>query len=129
MNAQVTEWIALAEGDLDTARRELRARLRPNYNAACFHSHQCAEKYLKGFMLDHDIPFEKIHDLLKLWMQIKRHFPEFELIQEWLGLLNQYPVATRYPGLHLSREEAKDAVQATHRVRFFIRSRMGLPPE
>lgn len=77
----------------------------------------------------HEMPFEKIHDLLKLWMQIKTQFPEFELVQEWLGLLNQYPVATRYPGLHLSREEAKDAVKASQQVRAFIRSRMGLPAE
>ncbi len=42
------EWIDKAEGDWHSAQREYRARLRPNYDAACFHAQQCAEKYLKA---------------------------------------------------------------------------------
>lgn len=48
MNAIVKEWIKKAEGDLTTAAREYRARKNPNYDAACYHSQQCAEKYLKA---------------------------------------------------------------------------------
>ncbi len=48
MNALMTEWIAKAEGDYATAGRELRARRHPNYDAACFHAQQTAEKYLKA---------------------------------------------------------------------------------
>jgi HEPN domain-containing protein len=46
MKPLTREWVAKAEGDRVTARRELRARRRPNYDAACFHAQQCAEKYL-----------------------------------------------------------------------------------
>src|SRR5581483_4071071 len=123
---EVQEWIAFADGDLDTAQREARVRVCPNFNAACFHAHQCAEKYLKGFMLSQAIPFEKIHDLLKLSAQIQERFPEFVLLTEWLGLLNQYPVAARYPGLEATRQEAKDAVHAAKQVRDFVRPRINL---
>jgi len=41
------EWIDKAEGDWTSAQREHRARQRPNYDAACFHAQQYAEKYLK----------------------------------------------------------------------------------
>jgi len=44
MNELTAEWIAKAEGDWTTARRELRARRSPNYDAACFHAQQAAEK-------------------------------------------------------------------------------------
>ena len=57
MHAITTEWIAKAEGDWVTANRELRARRRPNYDAACFHAQQCAEKHLKARLQDAIIPF------------------------------------------------------------------------
>ena len=47
MNELTVEWIAKAEGDWTTTGRELRARRSPNYDAACFHAQQAAEKYLK----------------------------------------------------------------------------------
>jgi HEPN domain-containing protein len=48
MNPLTLEWIEKAEGDLATTGRELRARKIPNYDAACFHAQQTAEKYLKA---------------------------------------------------------------------------------
>ena len=50
MNPLTREWIDKAEGDFATAGRELRARKNPNYDAACFHAQQCAEKYLKAIL-------------------------------------------------------------------------------
>ena len=50
MNPIVEEWLKKAEGDWQTANRELRARKNPNYDAVCFHCQQCAEKYLKAYL-------------------------------------------------------------------------------
>lgn len=127
MNASVRDWIDKAEGDLVTAQRELRARKNPNYNSACFHSQQCAEKYLKGFMLHNNLPIRKIHDLRELSETIMQRFPEIDLISDLLAELNPLAVATRYPGFDATRQIAKDAVRAAQQVRTFIRSRMGLP--
>lgn len=129
MSADIQQWIAIADGGLETAQRELRARKNPNYNSACFHSQQCAEKYLKGFMVQNEIPFRKIHDLRELSEAILVKYPEFNLISDLLAELNPLAVATRYPGYNATRELAKDAVRATRQVRAFIRSRMGLPTE
>lgn len=38
MKASTREWVDKALADLATARRELRARRQPNYDAACFHA-------------------------------------------------------------------------------------------
>ena len=48
MNGTVREWIDKAEGDFDVAGLVLRAELRPNYDAVCFHCQQCIEKLLKA---------------------------------------------------------------------------------
>jgi HEPN domain-containing protein len=46
---QITrEWIEKAEGDFATAEREAAVDQSPNYDAVCFHTQQCAEKYLKA---------------------------------------------------------------------------------
>lgn len=50
MNVLTLEWIAKAEGDYASAGREYRARRNPNYDAACFHAQQVAEKYLKAWL-------------------------------------------------------------------------------
>ncbi len=63
MQPLTSEWIQKAEGDLATARRELRARTVPNYDAACFHAQQCAEKYLKDLLQEAVTPFGKTHNL------------------------------------------------------------------
>jgi HEPN domain-containing protein len=63
MNGVVAEWVEKAEGDFHSAERELRARKDTNYDAVCFHAQQCAEKYLKAFLVQHQISFRPIHDL------------------------------------------------------------------
>lgn len=38
MKPITAEWLAKADGDLTTARRELRSCIGPNYDNACFHA-------------------------------------------------------------------------------------------
>jgi HEPN domain-containing protein len=53
------EWVDKAEGDFATAQRELIVQRDPNYDAVCFHSQQCAEKFLKARLQEADIAFRK----------------------------------------------------------------------
>jgi HEPN domain-containing protein len=66
MNDLTREWLAKAEGDFHSAQREARARKHANYDSACFHAQQCAEKYLKAALQEEGIPFGKTHDLVGL---------------------------------------------------------------
>lgn len=66
MNPITIEWIDKAEGDYNTAQRELRARKSPNYDAVCFHAQQTAEKYLKAVLQEHEVHVPKTHQLLDL---------------------------------------------------------------
>ncbi len=120
MNQIVEEWINKAEGDWHSANRELRARKNPNYDAACFHAQQCAEKYLKAFMQLKMRPYPKIHNLIELMELCLKFCSTFELYRDILFTLNQYSVLFRYPGEEADRAEAKNAVYALKSFRTFM---------
>ena len=51
MNETVKEWLAKAKGDYATASRELAVDEDANYDAVCYHSQQCVEKLMKGYLI------------------------------------------------------------------------------
>ena len=126
MKANVREWVEKAEADLATAGRELRARRQPNYDAACFHAQQCAEKYLKAKLVAAKIPFTKTHDLQRLLDLILPREPLWEAFRPLLIELGRFAVAFRYPGESATRELAKIAVSDAKQLRKSIRQAFGL---
>ena len=90
MKPLTREWLEKAEGDLATAQRESRARKLPNYDAVCFHSQQCAEKYLKAFLQEHDTEFGKTHNLSMLLDKVIVIAPMLEILRGSLQVLNIY---------------------------------------
>ncbi len=125
MNAVIAEWIEKAKGDFHTAQRELRARRAPNYDAACFHSQQCAEKYLKAFLVSLKIEPPRTHNLVELLKLCVSRDGSFELVRPALEALNTFAVDIRYPGEFATKEEARDAVKAMRQVRAFVRTKLG----
>jgi HEPN domain-containing protein len=126
MNELTAEWIEKAEGDFNTAKRELRARKNPNFDAACFHCQQYAVKYLKAFLQNHDHAFPKIHDLPPLLRLCMTYDPLLEALREALTILDKYSVRFRYPGFDADKEEAKLAVKNVKSVREMLRSRLDM---
>lgn len=105
-----------------------RARKDPAYNAACFHSQQCVEKYLKGRLEEAGIAFRKTHDLAELLDQTKTVEPGWAILQAEVDFLDKYSVARRYPGGgSADKAEAKEAVTACRKVRRAARTAFGLP--
>jgi len=106
MNPLTLEWIAKAEGDYATARREIRARKNPNYDAACFHAQQCVEKYLKSLLQELNISFGRTHNLIALLDMLLGNYPQLELIRPELEYLSVFAVMFRYPGESADKEIA-----------------------
>ncbi|WP_395146230.1 HEPN domain-containing protein [Armatimonas sp.] len=102
MTLLTEEWVDKAEGDLATALRERRARKSPNYDSACFHTQQCAEKYLKAIN-----PF---------WVTL---MPE-------CALLTNYAVNFRYPGSSATLLDAKQGLVALEPIRDLARRELGI---
>jgi HEPN domain-containing protein len=128
MQPLTTEWVAKAEADSTTARRELRARKAPNYDAACFHAQQCAEKYLKARLQEDGIAFPRTHDLVVLLNLIHIPDPALTALLADLQLLTAFGVAFRYPGASADRAMARDAVSRCLAIRTAVRRSLGLPP-
>ena len=61
----VREWLQKADEDLNFARLNLDEG-NNFYAQICFHFHQAAEKYLKSFIVAHDLEIEKTHNLVNL---------------------------------------------------------------
>lgn len=126
MKPLTAEWVEKAEEDFVTAQRELRARKRPNYNAACFHAHQCAEKYLKARLQEAGISFRKTHDLTVLLQDVLPAQPLWETLRDSLELLNSYAVDVRYPGFSADKTLASQAVKHCAEVRRTVRAALRL---
>ncbi len=127
MKASTLEWIEKAEGDWDTAQLAYRARKRPNYDAACFHTQQCAEKYLKARLNEARIVPNKTHNLSDLLDDILPSEPTWATLRPVLNVLTKYAVLYRYPKYNATKIEAKAAVKDCREVRSVIRTAFGLP--
>jgi HEPN domain-containing protein len=119
------DWVEYAEEDLIMAKSALRRR-KPLTTPSCFHSQQCAEKYLKAILVSRDIEFPKTHDLLILTTLCADGGILTGFRKEDLGRLSGYAVHTRYPGNQPTLEEAKDALEISKTVRRFARTFLGL---
>jgi HEPN domain-containing protein len=128
MKPLTQEWVDKAEGDLASAGRELRARKAPNYDAACFHSQQCAEKYLKARLQEESFPFPKTHDLTVLLNLLLPVEPLWSTLRPDLTVLTEYAVSYRYPGESADRDQAKEAVRLCRELRKKVRESLGLTP-
>ncbi len=125
MNALTAEWVEKAEGDYATAGRELRARRHPNYDSACFHAQQVAEKYLKAFLHKNGVNFPKTHSLIELLELCLPLDASFELQRELLVRLDRFAVQYRYPGESADKDEARQAFRSVTSIREFVRSKLG----
>ncbi len=129
MNPLTNEWIERADGDLIAAGRELRARKMPVHHVTCFLSQQCAEKYLKAFLQEHQKDIPRIHKLIDLLKFCKEIDVSLEILRSDLEVLERYPVAIRYPGIVADKDDAKIAYKAAKVVKQIMRQKLGLLPD
>ena len=128
MRSETGEWVSKAEGDLGTARRELQTPEHPNCDAVCFHSQQCAEKYIKARLVEGDTNFPKVHDLEALLDLVLPLEPSWSNLREDLQHLTDMAVEVRYPGVTADSEDAAEAVETAEKVRGAARLALGLEP-
>ncbi len=127
MKPSTQEWIDKAEGDFVTAQMSYRARKQPNYDAACYHAQQCAEKYLKARLEEAGLVIPRTHNLYALLTLVSPLEPTWQSLSTDLNVLNAFAVAYRYPGVTAIKLDAQDAVKRCRKIRRIIRSSFGLP--
>jgi HEPN domain-containing protein len=126
MNRLTAEWVQKAEDDFIVAQKMLRARKQPVYDAVCFHSQQCSEKYLKAFLQENNRDIPKTHKLLDL-VKLCMHIDDgMEILVSDLLEIERYSINVRYPGVSADKEEAKSAYNKATIIRDFFRQRLGM---
>ena len=119
---KVREWLTYAEEDLRIARHALTLSSSVPYRLIAFHAQQCVEKYLKSYLVYHNIDFPYTHDIGKLlkWCEEKA---------DWTGKIRQaeeltpFAVTARYPGIgkSITKRQALRAVKIASQARNVIR--------
>jgi HEPN domain-containing protein len=128
MKPATSEWVEKAEGDFATAGRELRAAPAPNFDAACFHAQQCAEKYLKACLVEAGSDFPKTHDLSALLQLLLPAEPTLATLRADLDWLTDVGIEVRYPGTAADAADAGRAAGIAARTRAQARRFLTLTP-
>ena len=126
MKPITTEWVGKAEADFATAQREGIAPEEPNYDAACFHAQQCAEKYMKAQLVELGMRPPRTHDLSLLASLIAPSDPAWAALRLDLDWLTTLAVEIRYPGASSAAEDAARALSIVARIRAKARLDLGL---
>lgn len=111
-----------AENDLINAENTIKMDSPPT-DTICFHSQQCAEKYIKGFLTFYEIDFPKTHSLEDLILLGKSVAPKIESELEDIEILSGYGVEIRYPGeiyYDIPDEDAREAIDLAKKVKSVI---------
>jgi HEPN domain-containing protein len=119
----VEQWLAKADEDFGLA-EHLLSEQSPYLGAVGFHSQQAAEKYLKAFLIHHQIDFPKTHDLVEILDLVARVAPALAQSLQDIRALNPYGVEIRYPGdiPQLNVADARQAVELAGKLREAIRA-------
>lgn len=122
----VGNWIAKAENDLKIAQDEIKTE-NPATDAICFHAQQCAEKYLKAYLIFNQKHFKKTHNIARLIELCKDISPDYEFLYTINAhSLTDYAVEIRY-GEEIyfpPVEESREAIEIAEKVREFVRKKL-----
>lgn len=123
----ILAWLKKADSDLKNAKLVFAADDEsPPYDTICFHCQQAVEKYLKAFLVYHDISFPYSHNLSDLAAACIQVDKSFASIQREAETLTPYAVEIRYPDDFYmpTEEEAKEAYETASKIREFVLARM-----
>ena len=123
MKELTKEWIDKGEDDFIVVNRQSKAKI-PVYDAICFHTQQCIEKYMKALLQENNIEFEKVHDLGILLEKSKGFIPSLEKHKEKLIELSSFAVEIRYPGIRATKEEAENSISIMRKIRKIIKEHL-----
>jgi len=117
---KVRQWLLFAEEDLRLAQCGLTMSSSCPYRLIAYHAQQCAEKYLKAYLVFNEIDFPYTHDIRRLLKLCDK---------EWAKELNEadkltpHAITTRYPGedSEVTKEETEEAIRLATQVQQTVR--------
>ena len=120
----VCGWLEKARRDLITAERGLGAE-SPFTDIVCFHAQQATEKYLKAYLLWHEIEFPRTHALEDLVLLAAEKDRGFLSLKDEATTLTPYAVETRYPEFEVPLlEDARETVRIAGSIRDVVLTKL-----
>ena len=112
------KWMRRADEDLAVAEQLLSDKV-PYFGSIGFHAQQAAEKFLKAFLVWHQVEFPKTHDLGKLIQLAAVRDTRVSEALHGILVLNDYGVDTRYPAdlPELTSSEASRSVELARQTK------------
>ncbi|MBI5208266.1 MAG: HEPN domain-containing protein [Candidatus Firestonebacteria bacterium] len=119
---KVNQWISYGDEDLDLARHALILENKCPYRLIAYHAQQCAEKYLKAYLVYKNIDFPYTHNIRRLLEFCAEKANWVETIKD-AEELTPFAITTRYPGEEetVTKEEALHAIEVATKVRKIVR--------
>lgn len=118
-------WIAKAKSDLYLAEKGIKDD-DLTLDTAIFHTQQCAEKALKGFLAYHKKPLAKTHDLVKLLEMCCLIASEFSELGMDAAVLSPFATEFRYPiddEVTPERKVVLDAIVRARKILEFVENK------
>ena len=128
MNPLTLEWVEKADDDYSVAVENYHGQ-NPVSHVICFLAQQCVEKYLKAWLQENNIPFQRTHDLEELLYLILPSMPAWGRWQADLSKLTEHAVDSRYPQVIATASDAENAMRICGEVRNAIRAELKLSNE
>lgn len=120
----VQGWLKKAESDMAAAQHLLEMDME-DFFVAAFHAQQAAEKFLKAFLVRHQIPFPKTHNINKLLELAAQADSSLKAEPSSAAMLTPFGVEFRYPGEEsIDIESAEWAVEEALKVRKAVLKRL-----
>jgi HEPN domain-containing protein len=120
-------WLDKADEDFNFASAAL-SEGNGFYAQICFHFQQAAEKFLKAFIVAHELKFEKQHNLIFLLETCAGKTPSLLALMPLCEFLNTSYIDTRYPvhwPVDYTKDKAVKAQAAAKDVAAMIRELLG----
>jgi HEPN domain-containing protein len=115
------QWLDKGKDDLRAAEYLSTMRYPTPDEIICYHCQQSAEKYLKGFLVSHDIEPEKTHNLKDLLKICQEYNTEFSTLSSEAFILTKYAMLPRYPNeLDITNEDMKTALNYAKIIQEFV---------
>ena len=113
---------AKAEADLQAAELLLNIE-EPLVEIVCYHAQQCAEKYLKGYLIARKVSFRFVHELAYLTRLCTEQDLSFSTLLGLAAELQDYATSVRYPNDEmepLALADAERAIDCARQIRSFV---------
>jgi len=129
MKEETKKWLIKAMNDYKTAEKLLNLPEDEIItDTLCFHCQQAVEKFLKAFLVQHNIDFEKVHSLEYLIKLCSTVDGEFENLYEVAEKLASYAIDIRYPDEFYipSIKEAEEAFKLATFAKDFVLKKLNI---